>query len=317
MTKQVINVGTTANDKKGDSLRIAFQKVNTNFTELYTALGLSADVNLNIGAFEFAGSVMTTTDSTAIVIDQATTITSDLTVGGDILPSRNLQTTLGSPTHKFHSIYVGTGSVYIGDAKLSLDGGKISSSVGFDLTDSVGGGGGSSVTTGDTAPTSPDVGDLWYDSVSGRTYVYYDDSWVDASPVDGVGISETNELVNGDYTVSLGTDGLVSVTGAIGWGLDENSPTLTDATINKVGDNLEIKTNLNLNPYTWSFSNLSKLTLPSGAVIDTYADGAENSTYFWGGNGQVIAVRGMNAENVYGGGIDIKPDGSVDIIAQR
>ena len=35
MTKQVINVGTTANDKKGDSLRAAFQKVNTNFTELY------------------------------------------------------------------------------------------------------------------------------------------------------------------------------------------------------------------------------------------------------------------------------------------
>ncbi len=37
MTKQVINVGTTANDKKGDSLRAAFQKVNANFTELYTS----------------------------------------------------------------------------------------------------------------------------------------------------------------------------------------------------------------------------------------------------------------------------------------
>jgi len=38
MTKQVINVGTTANDRKGDSLRAAFQKVNANFTELYTAV---------------------------------------------------------------------------------------------------------------------------------------------------------------------------------------------------------------------------------------------------------------------------------------
>jgi hypothetical protein len=37
MTKQVINVGTTANDKKGDSLRAAFQKVNNNFTDLFTA----------------------------------------------------------------------------------------------------------------------------------------------------------------------------------------------------------------------------------------------------------------------------------------
>ncbi len=44
MTKQVINVGTTANDKKGDSLRAAFQKVNTNFTELYAAIGLTNNV---------------------------------------------------------------------------------------------------------------------------------------------------------------------------------------------------------------------------------------------------------------------------------
>lgn len=35
MTKQVINIGTTENDRKGDSLRAAFQKTNANFTELY------------------------------------------------------------------------------------------------------------------------------------------------------------------------------------------------------------------------------------------------------------------------------------------
>ncbi len=51
MKKQTINVGTTANDKKGDSLRAAFTKVNANFTELYTALGLNTDVTLNLGAF--------------------------------------------------------------------------------------------------------------------------------------------------------------------------------------------------------------------------------------------------------------------------
>ena len=37
MTQQTINVGTTANDKQGDSLRAAFEKVNENFTELYAA----------------------------------------------------------------------------------------------------------------------------------------------------------------------------------------------------------------------------------------------------------------------------------------
>jgi len=87
MAKQNINVGTTANDKKGDSLRAAFQKVNANFTELYTALGLNSDGTLNLGAFEFAGSTLSTTDSTAIVIDQAVTVSSDLTVDGDIVAS--------------------------------------------------------------------------------------------------------------------------------------------------------------------------------------------------------------------------------------
>jgi hypothetical protein len=37
MAKQTINVGTTANDKSGDSLRSAFIKINANFTELYTS----------------------------------------------------------------------------------------------------------------------------------------------------------------------------------------------------------------------------------------------------------------------------------------
>ena len=36
MAKQVINIGTTANDGTGDPIRDAFDKVNDNFTELYT-----------------------------------------------------------------------------------------------------------------------------------------------------------------------------------------------------------------------------------------------------------------------------------------
>lgn len=39
MTKQVINLGTGANSNNGDPLRTAFNKVNTNFTELYTLIG--------------------------------------------------------------------------------------------------------------------------------------------------------------------------------------------------------------------------------------------------------------------------------------
>jgi hypothetical protein len=45
MTRQIINVGMSDNDRKGDSLRAAFQKVNANFTELYTQVE-----NISIGS---------------------------------------------------------------------------------------------------------------------------------------------------------------------------------------------------------------------------------------------------------------------------
>ena len=122
MAKQNINVGTTANDKKGDSLRAAFQKVNANFTELYTELGLVNDVTLSLGAFEFAGSTISTTDSTAIVIDQATTVTSNLNVGGDILPSVANGGDLGSSTLPWRSLYVSNNTIFLGGTALSVNG---------------------------------------------------------------------------------------------------------------------------------------------------------------------------------------------------
>ena len=121
MAKQAINVGTAANDKKGDSLRAAFVKVNANFTELYTALGLINDVTLNLGAFEFSGSTISTTDSTAIVIDQATTVTSNLSVGGDILPQTANGGDLGSSTLPWRSLYVSNNTIYIGGTSVGVD----------------------------------------------------------------------------------------------------------------------------------------------------------------------------------------------------
>ena len=39
MGKQLINVGAAPNDKSGDSLRAASQKINSNFTEIYASIG--------------------------------------------------------------------------------------------------------------------------------------------------------------------------------------------------------------------------------------------------------------------------------------
>ncbi len=45
MAQQEINVGATANDRQGDSLRAAFQKVNDNFSELYNNGSYTPAVN--------------------------------------------------------------------------------------------------------------------------------------------------------------------------------------------------------------------------------------------------------------------------------
>lgn len=94
MAKQAINVGTTANDKKGDSLRAAFQKVNANFTELYEAVGLAAAADQDT-TLTFSGSTLSTDDSSSIVIDRRTTVTSDIVIGGNITAT-NLRTVVSS-----------------------------------------------------------------------------------------------------------------------------------------------------------------------------------------------------------------------------
>ncbi len=65
MAKQVINIGTTANDGTGDPLRDAFDKVNDNFTELYS---------------DDAGDVGSIIAGSGITVDQAT---GDVTVTND------------------------------------------------------------------------------------------------------------------------------------------------------------------------------------------------------------------------------------------
>jgi hypothetical protein len=41
---------------------------------------------------------------------------------------------------------------------------------------------GTNVGVSNTAPSTPSTGDLWYDDVGGRMYVYYNGAWVDANP---------------------------------------------------------------------------------------------------------------------------------------
>ena len=55
MAKQTIFRGTLANDGTGDNLRLGANKINDNFTELYTLLGDGSTLS--------AGTIVTTTET--------------------------------------------------------------------------------------------------------------------------------------------------------------------------------------------------------------------------------------------------------------
>lgn len=86
----------------------------------------------SIGAFEFAGSTLSTTDSSGITIDPNVVVTSDLTVGGDILPSVANGGNIGSPEKPWNSLYVSTNTIFLGSTVLGVnDSGQITSTSGF------------------------------------------------------------------------------------------------------------------------------------------------------------------------------------------
>ena len=128
MAKQSINVGTSPNDKQGDRLRVSFQKINANFTELYTELegfGL---------------------------------------------------------TNSIPSLSGNTGK-YLSNNGTTLNWGTVPVPTDVNQLDDVDGLLGSTITSvGTTPPGTHPEGTLWYDTTSGRIYVYFDASWIDASP---------------------------------------------------------------------------------------------------------------------------------------
>ena len=136
MAKQNINVGTTANDKKGDSLRAAFVKVNANFTELYATSTVTFPSQTgNIGKY-------LKTDGATLSWGTVATDVSDLTDTTNLIPTD--VSDLTDTTNLLTSIEA-------------------------------------TVTIGATPPTGAS-GRLWYDTISGRMYIYYSGAWVDANP---------------------------------------------------------------------------------------------------------------------------------------
>ena len=82
-------------------------------------------------------------------------------------------------------------------------------------TGSIGQGGNGSIVQSQDAPSSPTTSTLWYNTLDGRTYVYYDESWVDANPI--------SQGYNG-YTGSQGLPGEAAAIGYTGSQGEPGSP---------------------------------------------------------------------------------------------
>ncbi len=338
MARQNINIGTSANSGNGDQLRVAFTKINNNFTELYTALGLNEN-GLNLANFEFTNSTISTTDSSGITINQTLNLTSDLIVSGDIVPSADNLYDLGKPNKQFRSLYVSDSTIYIGgnalsidnDGDLSFNNNKLAHENGeFIALDNL----------IDVNATDPDAGDTiaW----SGSQYVnvpliqdrlaHNGDEVVlvgganpyvtfpaitggDQLQISGAEVSALsgNLALSGQTTITLITNG------AGGGGIGSQYFTLgVDGSLTipgTIGSETEFKIEVNLTDstkYTWRFGEDGELTFPDGTSQNTAAtagisatstDTLTNKTInIQAGQGNVFQIQGNSITSYSGSG---------------
>jgi hypothetical protein len=58
------------------------------------------------------------------------------------------------------------------------------------------------ITSSDTAPSSPSVGDQWFNSSTGKTYVYYDSYWIELDSNGTSAQSTGNAIINGAFEIN-------------------------------------------------------------------------------------------------------------------
>jgi hypothetical protein len=124
MTRQDINIGSAANDGTGDPLRVAFNKVNSNFTELYDAGYITAN-SLPVNLSELENDVeFITANSIPTSLSQLENDVEFITAGSistSLVPEIDSEYDLGSLTNQWKSLYVSANAIFIGGTPLSID----------------------------------------------------------------------------------------------------------------------------------------------------------------------------------------------------
>ena len=118
MVKQVVGLGSEANDGTGDNLRIGMDKVNDNFDEIYTLLGTGTALTSGISADSSAVTLTGPTISGAVAGTQTSATITTLattTVNGTTLNGGTLALAAGSITDS-------SGAISFGDENLTTTG---------------------------------------------------------------------------------------------------------------------------------------------------------------------------------------------------
>lgn len=101
-----------------------------------------------------------------------------------LIPDADDTYDLGSADYKWRSLYVGTNTIYLGTAAISLDETSgaltVTTAEGDPITV-----GGASVEVSATAPADPSDGNMWLDSTSGNFSVYVGGGWLKVGPGGG------------------------------------------------------------------------------------------------------------------------------------
>ena len=166
-------------------------------------------------------------------------------VAQHIIPATDLTYDLGSTSSQWHSLYVGTGTIYIGGVALGLDPERnitingapivtVNTTGELTIAGSTSTVIGSNIIVSDTAPLNATTGTLWYDEVAGRTYIYWNTNWIDANPAEvgpqGIqGIQGIQGPAGADSTVP-GPQGPAGTAATITVGTVTASSTITSVT---------------------------------------------------------------------------------------
>jgi hypothetical protein len=181
----------------------------------------------NIRELSQLASVIHVNDETKNVGIGTTAPEAKLSVGGNVVASgnvtadafygdgSNLQGVVSGVGIQSGGIVVGTGVTtlnFVGTGNtFTINGNTVDISIS-------GGGGGASVSIGTEAPANSSSGDLWYSSIYGRTFIYYEDDdssqWVDAAPFNSKNTDNLN-VINDNSTDQFFHPLLTEVTSGI------------------------------------------------------------------------------------------------------